>query len=335
MGWIDAAKGIGILLVVYGHAIDGLTSAGLAAPGSVLGTNFYTIYTFHMPLFFFLSGLLVERRVLRDRGAFIARLLPSIVWPYLLWSILQLSIIRLAGNYVNNPLTGFSAKTYLSVLWNPPSQFWFLYTLLVFHLIAAAMIRKSAAPIPLLLLGAALFPLPELTGVDQRLFVFVTHFFLFYALGVCLGSRLAMVRDIAASWACAAAALPIFILSVAFATAHGVFYWSAAAFPAAIAGTLLILFLAVRLHGRPARWLEYLGQRAMAIYILHILFIAGSRIAITRLTGLADPVALALLLTCVGVAFPLAFATLADRLGWSEKLGLGVTVRPPRQPAYG
>jgi len=44
LSFIDAAKGIGILLVVLGH------SPGLPLFGVVL------IYSFHMPLFFFISG---------------------------------------------------------------------------------------------------------------------------------------------------------------------------------------------------------------------------------------------------------------------------------------
>lgn len=42
--WIDVAKGIGIILVIMGHTFQ----LDLVSP----------IYAFHMPLFFFLSGLL-------------------------------------------------------------------------------------------------------------------------------------------------------------------------------------------------------------------------------------------------------------------------------------
>ena len=43
--WVDIAKGVGIILVVFGHMIDGY---------SFLGKY---IWSFHMPLFFYLSGL--------------------------------------------------------------------------------------------------------------------------------------------------------------------------------------------------------------------------------------------------------------------------------------
>jgi fucose 4-O-acetylase-like acetyltransferase len=44
VGWIDFCKGIGIFLVVLGHILR-----------DVIAVDY--IYSFHMPLFFFLSGL--------------------------------------------------------------------------------------------------------------------------------------------------------------------------------------------------------------------------------------------------------------------------------------
>lgn len=44
--WIDVAKGIGMLLVILGHTIQ----LNIVTP----------LYAFHMPLFFFLSGLLIK-----------------------------------------------------------------------------------------------------------------------------------------------------------------------------------------------------------------------------------------------------------------------------------
>ena len=45
--WLDAARGYGILLVIFAH-VDYSFLRGI-------------IYTFHMPLFFFLSGYVFER----------------------------------------------------------------------------------------------------------------------------------------------------------------------------------------------------------------------------------------------------------------------------------
>ena len=49
--WVDAARGIGMMLVVLGHAISDTTM-----DNPLLSRLFYFIYSFHMPLFFFISG---------------------------------------------------------------------------------------------------------------------------------------------------------------------------------------------------------------------------------------------------------------------------------------
>ena len=79
--WVDVGKGIGILLVVYGHATGGLISARLLSGDGLAAASFYAIYTFHMPLFFFLSGLFVPKRIARDRLGFAVNLLKTIVYP--------------------------------------------------------------------------------------------------------------------------------------------------------------------------------------------------------------------------------------------------------------
>lgn len=55
--WIDYAKAIGIILVVYGHVARGIFTAGLDMDPRIYEITDNIIYSFHMPLFFFLSGL--------------------------------------------------------------------------------------------------------------------------------------------------------------------------------------------------------------------------------------------------------------------------------------
>jgi polysaccharide biosynthesis protein PslL len=65
--WIDILKGLGIILVVGGHSLTGLTSS--------------IIYTFHMPLFFMIGGLLY--RPAADYTAFLKRKATHLLVPYL------------------------------------------------------------------------------------------------------------------------------------------------------------------------------------------------------------------------------------------------------------
>lgn len=63
--WVDNAKGIGIVLIVYLHVINGLDAAfyGRVTENQFWGYSQSLIRTFHMPLFFFLSGLFVNTSI--------------------------------------------------------------------------------------------------------------------------------------------------------------------------------------------------------------------------------------------------------------------------------
>ena len=71
---IDTAKGIGIFLVVFGHL-------NLQEPMQTI------IYSFHIPLFFIISGLLFDRKKYADFKSFLARRLHTLIIPYLIFAI--------------------------------------------------------------------------------------------------------------------------------------------------------------------------------------------------------------------------------------------------------
>ena len=90
--YIDAARGIGIALVVLGHVIitEGYTS------GSV--TKF--IYSFHMPLFFFLSGwcrALGGSASGRGGLAHLWKTVKKLFVPYFIWSFIYLCLAYIGG----------------------------------------------------------------------------------------------------------------------------------------------------------------------------------------------------------------------------------------------
>lgn len=66
--YIDVAKGVAILLVVVGHV------SSLPAPIKS------SLYSFHMPLFFLLSGFFFRQE---DTFSTAKRMIPTIVVPYL------------------------------------------------------------------------------------------------------------------------------------------------------------------------------------------------------------------------------------------------------------
>ncbi len=87
--WLDLARGLGVILVVLGHVLSGLTRAGQFPDGPLATWTEYALYTFHMPLFFFLTGLNAPHSLQRGPKSFLAAKGWTIAYPYMLWSLLQ------------------------------------------------------------------------------------------------------------------------------------------------------------------------------------------------------------------------------------------------------
>lgn len=71
--WIDVARGIGIILVIYGHAIGAITMR-------------FIIYSFHMPLFFFLSGMVFKSGKNKPYLPFLIKDFKRIMIPYFIYA---------------------------------------------------------------------------------------------------------------------------------------------------------------------------------------------------------------------------------------------------------
>lgn len=102
--WIDICKGIAILLVIIGHS--GLTT-GFAFDVKKL------IYSFHMPLFFIISGYLFKKSTTKEFKLldFIYKKIKSLVIPYF-----SFNIIFLALDICKSIITGESIKLLNEIL---------------------------------------------------------------------------------------------------------------------------------------------------------------------------------------------------------------------------
>jgi fucose 4-O-acetylase-like acetyltransferase len=125
--WVDYAKGLGIVLVVIGHTLRGeLTSA----KGSELLLAHQIdawIYAFHMPLFFFLSGLFARSLRNKTPQDFFRSRWAILIHPYLIWSLIIHGTRSIAG-MTDAPWPQFIAN-FWKVSYEPIGIFWFLYVL--------------------------------------------------------------------------------------------------------------------------------------------------------------------------------------------------------------
>ncbi len=152
----DYGRGIGIFLVVLGHVLIGLDDHGIlsesANPNALTLSRAAVkwIYAFHMPLFFFLSGMLSERSVRKPFGEVLSSRVRAIAWPYVVWSLFQESLRELTG------ISRGSASDWWRILYKPMMQFWFLYVLFFLSLAYYGLRRLGVPRIGVLAIAAVL-----------------------------------------------------------------------------------------------------------------------------------------------------------------------------------
>src|SRR5208282_5215739 len=98
----------------------GLVSSEIISPTPIVRFVDEWIYAFHMPLFFFLSGLFLFRSTAKPWLEFVSDKLRSIAYPYFLWSVITLIFKAALGGVVNHP---FDLRDFPQILYQPIDQF--------------------------------------------------------------------------------------------------------------------------------------------------------------------------------------------------------------------
>ena len=101
LAWPDYAKGMGIFLVVAGHVLKGLVKASIIPGTGITGFVDAWIYSFHMPLFFFISGMFVSSSVQKPLGIYTLDKVRSVAYPYFAWCLIQGLIQIGLSSYTN------------------------------------------------------------------------------------------------------------------------------------------------------------------------------------------------------------------------------------------
>lgn len=139
--WVDALKGFGILCVVFGHLYPNIAIERY-------------IYSFHMPLFFALSGFLYQPHG-ETYLSYCKRKSVSLIVPFLLWDVVSLA----AAPVLKIPLqTAIKESLFLqgSEPWNAP--IWFLVVLFFVEIIHEGLVRLNISDIVIIIGGIAVWP---------------------------------------------------------------------------------------------------------------------------------------------------------------------------------
>jgi fucose 4-O-acetylase-like acetyltransferase len=242
----------------------------------------YLIYLFHMPLFFVVSCHLASGKF-RPAGSTLARLLQTILYPYFLWSILEGLTLVYLSKYTNSHVP---ISTLTKILWIPIVPYWFLYALFLCHIAYLALRRLPHGVqlgIAAILFLLPQFFLPAIYGVRLGIVPETVRGLLYFILGVV---SVASIRQFG-RWTALSATLLFFLFAILFYQSQLTGPLAApAALPAGIAGVVATLAWSRMLAARGG-WLAstfgFWGRYSMSIYVMHIFFTAGTRIALQRL----------------------------------------------------
>lgn len=331
--WIDYARGIAIILVVYRHVFEGIKNAGLnVAPYQVLEQANILFYSFRMPLFFIVSGIFVAGS-LAKRGLplFIETKARTILYPYFLWGILQLSIQLALSGVVNAQR---SPSDYLMLFYLPRGleQFWYLYALFnvsVIYAFTIAVFRLS--PWQNIGLGILFFGISTWVAQESMNIGFLSdilHYYIFYAIGDACSRFIRNKENLATlqSGNLMMMLLVPFIVSqwyflqrnLQHPTGHYDFVENFEPFRfviIAITGCAFVIsFSFVMQRTNRMRWLHILGRHSLYIYVAHVIALAGTRIFMMKMLNITH---VPTLLT-VGILMALLLPVLLFKI--SEKL---------------
>ena len=321
--WVDVLRGVAILLVVVGHSWRGLFGADLMDEAMFAGLD-RSIYSFHMPLFFMISGFYYMRGLGATPGVFVTTKLMRLLYPMVLWTYVFVLTKLAAGPFVNTPFT-------LDDLWILPIpgrwHFWFLWALLLMQLALYALCPLRTRPdlktpvLGLLFLAsigvsyAALLLSGDAWPWIGNAMVMLPYFIV----GIALGDHLKRIPQNGPLPLVAGITLLIGFGFVMTAPIEG----HILLIMFAMTMSLLVVFLCAGSHWLPPglhALLSRMGRATMAIFLLHTFFSAALR-EVLLLAGVTDVSLHMGLSVAIGVAGPLFVFALARRFGLSRALG--------------
>jgi len=258
---IDAVRGMAISLVALGHTNQGVTHRGWWGTSTAGMRLDITIYAFHMPAFFFVSGVFLAASVAkRGMGRFTVERVRTLIYPYLLWMIISQASVQVLSQFTaQHPMT---LKMFLSYVVKG-AGIWFLPTLFVCQMLGMLLRKLPGAAITAI--AVAMFYFVPHTGVDCL--DLAVEFFPFVAAGMWMGRGYEQLEKVPRWVACVVTALLfVWLLGV---TRN---WWNGHKYTILLGGAIgtLMLMMLARTFGssRVARVFAWAGEASLAIYLM-------------------------------------------------------------------
>lgn len=345
--WVDTAKGIGIILVLLGHAPRDI----MRLEYSWIDFGYYFIYTFHMHFFFFLSGYLFIYSAKEQPGmgifAFLRRKAKGLLVPWLLISLLVYSLIILVNkiSLARVMLEGtFLEQMPLKEYWleslsgdNPYcTHVWYMYTLFFVQILVFLLLKiyqrlteREKEPLQFWIILEVISVVVYLfLPVGLPVLVSIKGYILYYLLGA-ICCRAGLEKMTRFSWWMVFG--PIICIMNVIAVDMG--RWNNALGQYAVSCLcvffgapimILLMVCAARKIGEKSPLLTWLGKNSFMIYLFHQPFgcaVLGTVLVLLLPKKLVYYLLIMILCIIASVGIPI----IVEKV--SKKLGLGLLLR--------
>jgi len=316
IAWVDAAKGLSILLVVFLHAQGFSRAHGLHL--EVYSSFNNLLLPIRMPLFFTISGIFAAGAVKKRWSELLKSKVALYYYVFVAWSILRWCYFAFV---FENPIyvTEGSAEELLTLWFMPTSGLWFLWVLAIYFPLTKLLGYCSRPVVILALIATSLMILSDPDVVPFWVLQSLSLYALFFVGGAWYGRRAIdwLIRHPALALAGAGAVYVVAGATVQLFenTPAGSVLVPPGRLILSIAGVPLMcaaILFACRV-GPFCRVMSYLGRNTLPIYVAHQMIL----VAITAAVAAAAPLPLVNVWT---VPFATALAVIAS-LGLARILG--------------
>jgi len=327
ISWVDHARGLAIMLVVYRHVVVGMKRSGISVSDFMYNLQ-EVFYNFRMPVFFVLSGIFVAGSlrkktrvsILEDRAA-------TILYPYLLWAVLTI-LLQIVFSQFSNSKRNWNELLFIILQPRAIDHLWYLFALFntsVLYLFFSKIIKKPWIHALLAIFLHAITFAPFLQG--NSLISDMLYFYPYFYTGTYLSSAFlnkqkadSMLKADHLKWL-----LPIFLLGQWFWFVHRdeqKIYFLLFFFINLVACYLVYIISHMISLRNSNDWLAYIGRYSLHIYILHVPIAAFIRNIVKHFDVNMNAWLLLFICWVGGILIPIALFHLLRNFGFEKLFSL-------------
>lgn len=325
--WVDAAKGICVLMMVIGHVVGGLIgSQVVSSPESWAG--FYAWkYAFNMPALFLLCGLFLDRSLQKGLGTYVVSRSRSLLYPHILWSHVAWVAVLLMYPFANST---YDLSYPTQIFYDPKSGMWTLITLFVCGVIFGALRKAGLSAAAVAVMAALGYVSSQTVLIDWPVVAeylgHISWFGFWLVLGVVLSKSISAWQSRCSGMqmlAVSAMAFGATALVFAAESLHPIIK----SFTLAAIGVVMYIGLAGWITSlRPnfaTRLLGQMGRRSLEIYMLSAYGMVILRLVLMRVFGVENEWILLAVCTAGAIALPLFAVAILNRfrIGYVFRFG--------------